>query len=246
MTAATFYLTYDSSDPFGNTKPPRTNPHLGSDFPHKAGTPVPSWVVGSVVGVGSNSAIGNYIILRTVLNSKTAWVLNYHLQTLPTLKVGATVTFDQILGAVGDTGTLSSGNHLHVGVSFTSSTAGTGAGLVDPWPHILKAITPSQEEDDEMDYSYIYKKPVGNVPTTYALLSPQLLPGGSQVTTDVKVAEGWSIITRQSALLATAPKFDQAVAEAARLAGVIPAPGGIDYQKFADTMLDTQAARLAK
>lgn len=143
MTPAQFYANYDAADPFGSHvgRDPNGPGHLGSDFPWPAGTEIPSWVSGTVVRVGFSSAIGYYVVIQ---RGTGGYALFYHLLEHSALAVGDTVTVGQLVGLVGNTGTLSRGDHLHVGFSLTDPTPGTGA-VVDPWPLIVAAITPKRK-----------------------------------------------------------------------------------------------------
>lgn len=140
LTPAQFYLEhYDARDPFGSyLGRDRNGPgHLGSDFNGlPEGTEIPSWCEGVVVANGYSSAIGWYLIIRTIHGG---WAGFYHLKAQSPLAVGAAVKFGQFIGLLGNTGTTSNGAHLHTMWSTRSGVPGTGQ-VEDPWPAIQMII----------------------------------------------------------------------------------------------------------
>ncbi len=135
LTPAQFYAKYDANDPFGNIRPATGRAHLGSDFPWAEGTEIPSWVAGVVSAAGFNSVIGWYVIIRTA----RGWAGFYHLRAASPVQVGQAVSFGQLVGIVGNTGSASIGAHLHVMWSTTDGTPGTGS-VSDPYPAIRAAL----------------------------------------------------------------------------------------------------------
>jgi hypothetical protein len=139
MTPQQFYLEhYDAGDPFGNTNPPRTTRHLGSDFNGMpGGTEIPSWAAGTVTAVGSNSVIGNYLMMRT---EHGGWAGFYHMDLPAPHSVGEHIDFGELIGPLGQTGSAAIGNHLHAYWSVVNGTPG-GGNVADPWPAIVTIIS---------------------------------------------------------------------------------------------------------
>lgn len=194
MTPAQFYASYDVTDPFGSYKDrdPNGPGHLGSDFIWPAGTEIPSWVSGEVVRVGFSKSIGYYIVIR---RDGGGYALFYHLHEFPPLTVGDRVALGQLIGLVGNTGTLSRGDHLHVGFSPDDPTPGTGS-VVDPWPLILDSIlnpTPlSESEIDMTQLNYIALVDEKGKRIKYGIFG-QTLPGGCEIVDpkDITTAQAY-------------------------------------------------------
>lgn len=151
ITPDVFYAKYDSSDPFGGYAGGRNRAgpgHLGSDFPWAEGSEVPAWDDGTIVSVGSNGAIGNYVVMAL---SRGGYGMVYHLATSAPVSVGEPIGYGDLIGIVGNTGYLSIGAHAHVGVSPSTPVAGTG-NVIDPHPVIMASIAQHQGKDDEMTY----------------------------------------------------------------------------------------------
>ncbi|WP_144834113.1 M23 family metallopeptidase [Microbacterium sp. BH-3-3-3] len=83
--------------------------HEGIDFGAAEGTPIPSAGSGVVEFAGESGGFGNCVVINHGGGLKTRYA---HMQTLPAVTVGQTVTRGQALGPVGNTG-VSFGAHLH-------------------------------------------------------------------------------------------------------------------------------------
>lgn len=107
------FNTYNRENPFGakDTKYyPATHHHIGSDFKVPSGTPIIAPEDGEMFKVVFNSARGNTGVF--LFHHGTDWAIEFcHLKELP--KVG---TFKQgeVVAISGNTGSASSGAHLHV------------------------------------------------------------------------------------------------------------------------------------
>lgn len=144
---------YDAADPFGNTTPPRTYPHTGSDWIVGPGTPIPAIGAGVVAGVQWHAGNGNTVTVK--LDGSPLYYAYLHMQAPALVAVGQRVELGQILGRVGDTGTNSRGPHLHVTVS-ESPDAYRGLGrLHDPWALIQAHPATTPEEESTMPYSLV-------------------------------------------------------------------------------------------
>lgn len=192
MTIAEFYAAYDASDPFGSHKnrDPNGPGHLGSDFIWPAGTEIPSWVAGTVVWRGFLYSIGYCV----VIHDGAGFALFYHLAQMSSLNVGDRVELGGLVGLVGNTGTLSQGDHLHAGYSPDDPTPGTGR-VVDPWPLILAAITPEPRNESEIDMTQLnYIALVNNKGQRikYGIFG-QTIPGGCEIVgpTEITTAQAY-------------------------------------------------------
>ena len=85
---------------------------------------------GTVVDYGNNSANGKYVLLKHNLNGKTVYSFYAHLKSYTSLTKGATVKQGAYLGAMGTTGSSSTGDHLHFAVFTCSGTLKLGGGYV--------------------------------------------------------------------------------------------------------------------
>lgn len=103
------------TDPYGwRTDPITGDPefHAGIDFSNGSflGTPIWAAADGTVVQIGDNTgAIGFAVGLQHSDNSET---LYFHLQYLPPVAMGDTVTMGEVIGYGNNTGS-STGSHLH-------------------------------------------------------------------------------------------------------------------------------------
>lgn len=129
---------YDASDPFGNASPPRTTPHLGSDY-----NGVPE---GTQFQIAANGQV--------VINERgnvLGWVLGVHnddgkfigychqLEQSPH-PIGSRVTLGETGGKVGNTGSASRGAHLHINLGDTIKAI-WGTGVQDPHAYIVAHST---------------------------------------------------------------------------------------------------------
>jgi len=105
-----------------------TNPHRGTDWGAKEGTPIPAVSNGTVRLVQFSKVLG-WTIVQTVWANNKTWYVGYcHLKEEPKLKVGDKIKVGQTIGLIGSTGTASSGPHLHA--TLSDSLKGVFAGTV--------------------------------------------------------------------------------------------------------------------
>ena len=88
---------------------PNGRRHNGLDIGAQSGTAVVAAAAGRVVASHFESGVGNKVVLGHAAGYGTEY---YHLRTRA-VAVGDTVVKGQLIGTVGDTGTQSTGNHLH-------------------------------------------------------------------------------------------------------------------------------------
>jgi murein DD-endopeptidase MepM/ murein hydrolase activator NlpD len=94
-----------------------TTPHRGTDWGAKEGTPIPAVGDGTIRLVQYSKVLG-WVIVQTVWADNKTWFVGYcHLKEKPTLKVGAKVSSGDTIGLIGNTGSASSGPHLHATLS---------------------------------------------------------------------------------------------------------------------------------
>lgn len=91
-------------------------PHSGLDFARPEGTPIPSIANGTIVLQQWSDVLGNVSVLRVMdKDKKLAYVGFCHLAK-PGLEIGTKVKEGDTIGLVGNTGSASSGAHLHLTV----------------------------------------------------------------------------------------------------------------------------------
>jgi murein DD-endopeptidase MepM/ murein hydrolase activator NlpD len=113
-------------------------PHSGTDWAMKAGTPIPAIANGTVVGIFESKILGHVLVQRVMDKNKKVWFIGYcHLHKKPTLAEGTRVKAGEPIGLVGNTGSASTGAHLHATLSRTlKGVFGTTAQKAD----LYKAI----------------------------------------------------------------------------------------------------------
>ena len=138
MTWQTFYDIVDLGDGFGSKKN-RTNPHRGLDCPRGGGVDIPSWLPGEVVVNQWSSVLGWVLVIK--VRSKL-FIGFCHMKEQSPLKIGTQVGQGQTVGRVGNTGSASQGNHVHLtaGTEMTSVFYGDA---IDPWPLLQAALDAS-------------------------------------------------------------------------------------------------------
>lgn len=133
---------YDASDPFGNSAPPRTYPHTGSDWNGiSAGTDIPATSSGTVAFSGWEPTGGNGNCLCVDMGDGMYWAY-LHMQSDPGFTVGDSISQGQIVGQLGDTGSNASGAHLHITISDSSGAYQGLGNKVDPYEYIYANLGP--------------------------------------------------------------------------------------------------------
>lgn len=135
MDARAFYDPSHHRSLFGETEG-RPNPHRGLDIGGVIGEQIPSWCAGTVVVSEFQSGLGWVVTVQLV--GKNGYAGHSHLK-FKGLPVGTQVFVNTYLGTVGDTGSLSQGDHDHVTWSASSPYPWTGE-VSDPWPLIHRAL----------------------------------------------------------------------------------------------------------
>lgn len=91
--------------------------HYGVDFPRPGGTAVGAVAAGTVVRVAYSNCLGNYVVVKHSHDGKFS---GYSHLSSRSVSVNQRVSKGQKIGAVGTTGTCSTGNHLHLTMSTTA------------------------------------------------------------------------------------------------------------------------------
>jgi murein DD-endopeptidase MepM/ murein hydrolase activator NlpD len=92
-------------------------PHSGVDWAKPEGTPIPSISNGTVVLQQWSDVLGNVSVIRTMGKDKALYYVGYCHLKAEGLKVGTKVKEGDAVGLIGNTGSASSGPHLHLTVS---------------------------------------------------------------------------------------------------------------------------------
>lgn len=99
-------------------------PHSGLDFARPVGTPIPALANGTIVLNQFSKVLGNVVVLRVMAfdpagdrTKKELFYIGYSHLNKPGLAVDTKVKEGDIIGEVGNTGSASSGPHLHLTVS---------------------------------------------------------------------------------------------------------------------------------
>ena len=92
-------------------------PHSGVDFAMPEGTPIPAMARGTIVLQQFSKVLGNVSVLRIMGKDKNLYYVGYCHLAEPGLPVGTKVAEGETIGKVGNTGSASTGPHLHLTVS---------------------------------------------------------------------------------------------------------------------------------
>lgn len=106
----------------------KTQPHRGTDWGVKRGTPIPAISDGTVALVQFSKILG-WVLVQSVkgADGKVMYIGYCHMDTEPTLKVKDKLKMGQEIGKIGNTG-MSSGPHLHA--TLSPSPKGVFSGTV--------------------------------------------------------------------------------------------------------------------
>lgn len=92
-------------------------PHSGVDWAKPEGTPIPSIASGTIVLQQWSDVLGNVSVLRVMGKDQKLYYVGFCHLKAEGLKVGTKVKEGETVGLVGNTGSASSGAHLHLTVS---------------------------------------------------------------------------------------------------------------------------------
>ena len=95
----------------------KMQPHSGVDFAMPQGTPIPAIAKGTVVLNQFSKVLGHVLVQRVMSKDGEIWFVGYcHLEFIG-VPTGTKVQEGDIIGRVGNSGTASTGAHLHMTVS---------------------------------------------------------------------------------------------------------------------------------
>lgn len=92
-------------------------PHSGVDWAMPEKTPIPAIAQGTIVLQQFSKVLGNVSVQRVMDNDGKLWYVGYCHLKAEGLEVGTKVQEGDTIGFVGNTGSASSGAHLHLTVS---------------------------------------------------------------------------------------------------------------------------------
>lgn len=108
-------------------------PHSGADWARPEGTPIPAIANGTIVLQQFSKVLGNVSVQRVMDKEGKLWYVGYcHLKAAGH-EVGQKIQEGDTIGFVGNTGSASSGPHLHLTVGDTiKSVFGPTNTKIDP------------------------------------------------------------------------------------------------------------------
>lgn len=150
--------------------------HRGTDWAMPNKTPIPAVGSGTIKYVGSSKVLG-HVIVQSVWAEGKVWYVGYcHLAEAPKLQVGDKVECGDVVGLVGNTGSASSGPHLHATLGTTVKSVFYGEHnkvIFDLKQFLLRQI--SGDLTEKVDVTYEPKN--GNV-----VVRVKGVPAGSTLT----------------------------------------------------------------
>lgn len=157
MSVAEFYAPGHWGNRFG-VKGPMYDPvvgHKGQDINrHPLGTPIPSWTSGTVVRIEEYDNLGHTVILQ---RSAREFVGFAHMNSRSPLRLGSWVALGQPVGPLGNSGSATTGRHLHTTLEPTIAI-GTRLAM-DPLPLIKAAIAaPKSRRKAGRNVALLYTK----------------------------------------------------------------------------------------
>lgn len=122
-------------DEFGNLAPYRKGrPHRGQDWHPAEGSVIKAITDGTIYANGWSDGLGWFIVQKT---SDGFYVLYAHMKKQSSRSAGTAIKLGESIGFVGNTGSFTTGPHLHITISRTSNPIVAPYGkLVDPLKHI--------------------------------------------------------------------------------------------------------------
>jgi len=150
--------------------------HRGTDWAMPNKTPIPAVGSGTIKYVGSSKVLGHVIVQSVWAEGKTWYVGYCHLAEAPSLKAGDKVKTGDVVGLVGNTGSASSGPHLHATLGTTVKSVFYGQHnkvIFDLKQFLLRQISGGLKDKVKVNY----QPKNGNV-----VVKIEGVPAGSTVT----------------------------------------------------------------
>lgn len=119
--------------------------HRGLDFAVPAGTPLKAVGTGRVTDKGEGKGLGFWLEIRVAVwnpDKKAREVVYFeydHLKELPAIEIGAAIKAGDVICHSGNTGSFTSGAHLHIMAGYKPGLAKSPT--IDPEPLIKGALT---------------------------------------------------------------------------------------------------------
>lgn len=131
--------------------------HLGIDIKSPYNNNVYAAAKGKVMETGHNNTTGNYVIIKHLVNGKFVYSFYQHLAEEPT--VSGNVTKGQLIGQKGNTGSSSTGAHLHFGIAdtFLTNASYSGYAYASNFSSTYKVSADGDRyfEDTEVEYNNV-------------------------------------------------------------------------------------------
>lgn len=139
------------------------NPHRGTDWGVKIKTPIPAITEGKIMLVQFSRILG-WVIVQSAQDSagKVFYIGYCHLHVKPSLKVAARVKCGDTVGLIGNSGSASSGPHLHA--TLSDSVRGVFWGNVFDLAKKIEEEEVAGNLEKLVDVTYTHKN--GNVVVT--------------------------------------------------------------------------------
>jgi hypothetical protein len=160
------------ADGWGSTCCGRTSPHRGVDFPQPTGTKIPSVADGVVVRVTWTNCLGNVVVVKHPDGMYSGYC---HLSAA-LVSPGQGVSKGQHIAAVGNTGTCTTGPHLHLTMSPEETGYMYGT-TVDPYAYIKaheQCCVPKAEVCNGQDDDCNGQADEGDICVLEQLIVPQM------------------------------------------------------------------------
>jgi murein DD-endopeptidase MepM/ murein hydrolase activator NlpD len=141
----------------------KTQPHRGTDWGVKLGTPIPAVSNGTVMLVQYSKILG-WVLVQSVVgyDKKVRYVGYCHMDTKPDYEVGDKLKMGQIIGKIGNEG-MSSGPHLHATLSDTVKGVFSGT-VYDLYKYLSDQIKNGSTGSTEPQKSSVAPKKVATAP----------------------------------------------------------------------------------
>jgi len=122
-------------DEFGNLAPYRKGrPHRGQDWSPPEGSTIPAITDGTIHANGWSDALGWFVVQAT---TDKLFIVYAHLGKQSSRSAGSSIAIGEPIGKVGNTGTATTGPHLHLSISKKNNPITCAYNqLIDPLKHI--------------------------------------------------------------------------------------------------------------
>lgn len=159
------FAQIDLADGWGSTAGGRTRPHRGLDYQPGSGAAIPAVAAGVVSANHWSDALGNVLVIAHPDGMYSGYC---HLAAASPHQVGTAIVRGEPIGVVGNTGSASSGAHLHLTITITPDGTWNNADIgvtTDPYPFINARLTGDDPGHPlkESDMPKIISVPAGTI-----------------------------------------------------------------------------------